>query len=449
MTTPAPARPPAGHEHRFERPPRPLLRPRDVLHDTSRVAVTAGIVGWTFAATGPVAIILAEAGRGGLSDAEVSSWIFGVFVLNGLLTIAASWLYRMPLAFYWTIPGTVVVGTALTHRRWSEILGVFLVSGLVMLGLGLTGRVRTAMAWLPMPIVMAMVAGVFLRFGLGLVTSLNELPSVAVPMAAAYLLLASAPRVGHVVPPVLGALLVGTVAVALGGGMPSLTGSQWLVQPVVRAPELTAGSLLELVVPLVITVLVVQNGQGLAVLSAAGHPPPMNVVTVACGGMSLLSSVVGAISTCLTGPTNALLVESGERRRQYVGALVNGVLALAFGLLAPVSVRLMLGMPAAFVAALAGLAMLPALRGAFVTAFSGRFGFGSLACFLVTVAGIAVLGISSAFWGLVAGIAVSWFMDRADLRAHLASMRGAGPRAGDPGGAKAGDVRHGDTRSDP
>jgi benzoate membrane transport protein len=40
--------------------------------------------------TGPVAVILTEADRAGLSTAEVSSWIFGVLFLNGLLTILAS-----------------------------------------------------------------------------------------------------------------------------------------------------------------------------------------------------------------------------------------------------------------------------------------------------------------------------------------------------------------------
>ena len=41
--------------------------------------------------------------------------------------------------------------------------------------------------------------------------------------------------------------------------------------------------MVELVVPLAITVLVVQNGQGIAVLTAAGHEPPVNAITVACG----------------------------------------------------------------------------------------------------------------------------------------------------------------------
>ena len=36
----------------------------------------------------------------------------------------------------------------------------------------------------------------------------------------------------------------------------------------------------ELVVPLAITVLVVQNGQGIAVLTAAGHDPPVDSIAV-------------------------------------------------------------------------------------------------------------------------------------------------------------------------
>ena len=65
--------------------------------------------------------------------------------------------------------------------------------------------------------------------------------------------------------------------------------------------------MVELVVPLTITVLVVQNAQGFAVLRAAGHNPPVNAVTVACGVGSLIAALVGAVSTCLTGPTNAII----------------------------------------------------------------------------------------------------------------------------------------------
>ncbi len=38
--------------------------------------------------------------------------------------------------------------------------------------------------------------------------------------------------------------------------------------------------------------------------------------------------------------------------------------------------------------------------------------------FLVSVSDLAVLNIGSAFWGLVAGMAVSWVAERDDFRAQ-------------------------------
>ena len=48
-----------------------------------------------------------------------------MFFLNGLLTVLACWLYRQPLAFFWTIPGTVLVGPALAHLSFAEVIGAF------------------------------------------------------------------------------------------------------------------------------------------------------------------------------------------------------------------------------------------------------------------------------------------------------------------------------------
>lgn len=183
-----------------------------------------------------------------------------------------------------------------------------------------------------------------------------------------------------------------------------------------QVPQWSAQALVELVVPLAITVLVVQNGQGVAVLRAAGHRAPVTVVTVACGVWSLLSAAVGAVSTCLTGPTNALLTASGERHRHYTAGIVCGLLAMAFGLFAPLFTRLMLATPAAFVAALGGLAMLRVLQAAFTTAFGGRCTFGALVTFVVTVSDITVLNIGGAFWGLLAGLTVSWLLEPDDIR---------------------------------
>ena len=179
--------------------------------------------------------------------------------------------------------------------------------------------------------------------------------------------------------------------------------------------------MVELVVPLAITVLVVQNGQGFAVLRAAGHAPPINAMTMACGIGSVIGAVVGGVSTCLTGPTNAIVVSSGEQKRQYSAAMFVGCLALVFGLLAPTFTQLLLVSPKSAVMALAGLAMLRVLQTAFITAFKERFSLGALVAFLVTVADVPLLNVGAAFWGLVAGFGISWLLERSDFAAVVNS----------------------------
>jgi len=174
--------------------------------------------------------------------------------------------------------------------------------------------------------------------------------------------------------------------------------------------------MVELVVPLAITVLVVQNGQGFAVLKAVGHQPPINAITVACGVGAMVAAFVGAVSTCLTGPVNAIISGSGQKERHYTAGLAVGVLALVFGLLSPVFTHLMLATPPAFIAALAGLAMLRVLQTAFSIAFKDRFTFGALLTFIVTVADVAIFNIGAPFWGLVFGFALSWLLERKDFQ---------------------------------
>src|SRR3954452_21001289 len=92
----------------LERPVVPAPSPQQVLADFGPIYAANGFIGLVFAATGPVAIILSVGTSGGLSPAELASWIFGVFFINGLITVGMSWRYHQPLGFFWTIPGTVI-----------------------------------------------------------------------------------------------------------------------------------------------------------------------------------------------------------------------------------------------------------------------------------------------------------------------------------------------------
>ena len=389
--------------------------PRQALADFGGVYFVNGLVAFIFAASGPVAIILAVGTRGGLAPSDLSSWIFGAFFLNGLISIAFCWWYRQPLVFFWTIPGAVLVGPALGHLSYAEVIGAFIATGFLMLVLGLSGWVRRAMEAVPMPIVMGMVAGVFLRFGLDLVFAVRDDFWIAAPMVAAFLALGASQRLARLVPPLIGALAVGAIMIAALGRFDAAQQTFALAQPNLYAPAFSWRAMVELVVPLAITVLVVQNGQGITVLRAAGHAPPVNAVTVACGAGSIVTAFVGAVSTCLTGPVNAIISSSGEKHRHYTAGIFVGLLALAFGLFAPVFTCLMLATPKAFIAALAGLAMLRVLQTAFSVGFKDRFALGALVTFLVTVADVPILGIGAPFWGLVFGYGASRLLERGDF----------------------------------
>lgn len=397
----------------LERPLLPLPGFARVAADFGGAYAAAAVVAFLFAATGPVAIILSVGAAGGLSEGDIASWIFGGFFLNSIISIAFSLAYRQPLVFLWSIPGSVIVGPALAHLSFAEVIGAYLVTGVVMLLLGLSGWVRRAMEAVPMPIVMAMVAGVFLRFGVGLVQAFTVDLAIALSMTVAWLALSLAPRLSRKIPPLIGALVVGALVIGLEGTFRPAAGPLFaFASPHLYAPQFSGPALVELVVPLAITVLTVQNAQGIAILTGNGHHPPTNAITVACGAGALVTGLVGAVSTCLTGPVNAVISDAGDKQRQYTAALGVALLAMAFGLLAPFFTRLLLATPPAYIATLAGLAMLRVLQNAFVASFAGRATFGALICFLVTVADVSIFRIGAPFWGLVFGVLASRLLEK-------------------------------------
>ena len=384
-----------------------------VLRDLGPLQFVNGLIGFIFAATGPVAIVLSVATKAHLSDAQIASWIFACFFINGALTLFMTWRYRQPLCFFWTIPGTVLAGQGLAHLSFSQVIGCYYATSLLILIVGATGLAKRALEWIPMPIVMGMVAGVFLRFGLDIVRALSGYPQLGWAMLVAFLALSANERIARLMPPILGALIVGAIVLIISprGAGETLAGLA-LVKPQIAAAAFSWQAMIELVVPLAITVLVVQNAQGFAILQAAGHKPPANAVTIACGIGGVFSAAVGGVGTCLTGPTNGIVTSSGERHRHYAAALSTGGLAIVFGLFSPTFTRLMLSTPKEFIMMLGGLAMLRVLQGAFVSSFKGPYAFGALASLLVTIADIPLFGIGAAFWGLVAGAIISRILER-------------------------------------
>lgn len=371
------------------------------------------LVAFLFAASAPVAIILSAGIRGGLTEADLASWIFAAFAVNGILTVLMSAVFRQPLAFFWTIPGTVLVGAALQTLGFAEVIGAYLLTGGLLLVLGLTGWVKQIMDRLPMPIVMGMVAGVFVQFGLDWIRAFESDLFLVAAMTVTFFVLTAVPRLQKMVPPMIAVLVVGIV-ILLSGGYDS--GSSYagpvLAAPRFYVPEFSVAAALELVIPLAITVIAAQNAQGIVILRSAGHNPPVNAITTACGIASLVTAMVGSVSSCLTGPSNAILTSGGSHDRHWLAAVILGGMAILFGIFAPLVTNLLIATPTAFLSTLAGLALLRTLQGAFQTSFGPTFPLGGLIAFLVTLAGLPIFNIGAPFWGLVFGVIASLLMER-------------------------------------
>ena len=377
-----------------------------------------GVVGFLFAATGPMAVIFAAAARGNLGAADIASWVAAGYGLPALVTIAFAVYHRQPLAFSWTIAGGVVVGTALDRLSFNEAVGAYLATGVLMAVLGATGLVKRVMDWVPIPLVMAMVAGMFFPWGVGLVKAFGEHFAIPAAMVAAYLIAAMLPAVGRYAPPVVAALIAGAVVVAIDGSMaPDRTVTWAFAAPIVYAPAFTVRALVELVIPLTVTVIGIHNAQGIAYLRTAGYRPPENAITLACGLGTIVTGALGSVPMCLVGPVTGILNLSGPTAHRWVSAVVFAVLGVIFALSAPVIASVGLALPSAFIAALGGLALLGVLQTAFVHGFKGRFTLGATVTFIVTASPVTILNISAAFWGLVFGAIVSALLERDDHRA--------------------------------
>jgi benzoate membrane transport protein len=408
----------------LERIARPVPRLSEIAAEFRGHHVANGSVSFLFACTGPVALILTVGLAGGLRPADIASWISIAFILGGAITAAMSLLYRQPLAMAWTIPGSAIAGAGMLKFPYDQVVGAYVATGLVMLVLGLTGGFKKLMSWMPQPIVMAMVAGLFLKFAVLAIQGFDKAPYVALAATAGFLAFSLVKAWGRVIPPVVAALVTGGVAIAaLGLYVPRPGVGGVFAELVFFAPVFAEAALLDLVLPLAISVLVLQNAQGIAILRLARHDPPPNTITSVCGLGSIVYGLYGSVCLCLTGPANAIIASSGEPRHHYIGALVWAALAVLFGLFAPAITRLALGVPDAFIYVIGGLAMLRVLQQAMAAAFGGKFGLGALVCFAITVtelipeARISLFGIGAPFWGLVFGIATSLALERGDLAA--------------------------------
>jgi len=403
----------------FEKPLAKIPALKSFIKDTDRNSLSNALVAFLFTQTGPIAILLSAAQTGGLTDKEMVTWLFAGYGLGGLLTIFLSLLYRQPISAAWSLPAAAIVGASLGHLTFPQVIGAYIVTGVIITIIGVTGVARKTMDFIPLPIIMGMIAGVFLPFVLKLVSTFTVDPWLAALTIGVFFLFSSGRIPVKLIPPILVATVAGGILIAFRGDFNSSTVSFSFTNPVFYKPEFELNALLELVFPLTISVIGIHNTQGIGILKKEGFAPPTNVMTFSCGIGSIVMGVLGSVPTCITGPVSAILNSSGKRESRYAGSIVFGFLLFLSGLFAPVAIGLALMAPGDLIALLGGLALMRVLMDAFQSAFKGSFLLGALVAFLVTVSNVAFFNIGSAFWGLVSGCLFSFFLESVDYKKHL------------------------------
>jgi benzoate membrane transport protein len=387
---------------------------RDLPRHLNINTISAGLVAAIFGCTGPALIVIGATEAGNLSNAQTVSWLFAIYVLGGLISLGLALYYKQPVTGAWSIPGAALVAGALATLGFEQAVGGFVMAGVLVLLLGVSGLIGQVMRWLPMPIVMAMIAGALIRFGVDMVKALQAAPLIVGLAVAAFFV---SMRLTRAVPPVLAALVAGVVAAALLGAFQVAAVDIAFVLPAPTVPVFTLDAFLAISVPLAVLVIGAENAQATGVLMAEGYRPPVNTMTVVSGVGGIAAGLLGGHNANIAGPMTAICSseQAGENREgRYAATVVNGVLFAGFGLAAGAAVPLVLAMPAPLIAAVAGLAMISVLLSAFQNAFTRSAGHqtGAFVALIVAMSGFSLFGISAPFWALLAGVVVSALTER-------------------------------------
>lgn len=378
---------------------------RQLIRDFSLSAATAGFVAVLVGFTSSVAIVFQAATALGATPAQISSWMWAIGLGMGLCTLLPSLWLRKPVMVAWSTPGAAVLATAAAGGGFTlaQAVGAFMVCALLVTLFGVTGWFERLMDRIPMPIASALLAGVLARFGMDAFVALQSAMTLVLLMLAAYLAGRRAwPR--YAVP---GVLAVGTAYAALNGQL-QLGGVQWtLTVPVFVAPEFSFQAIVSLALPLFVVTMASQNLPGVSAIRAAGYDLPLSKVITLTGVATLVLAPFGAFSLNLSAITAAICMgrEAHEDpARRYVAAASCGLIYCAIGLFGAAVTGVLMAFPHELVVAVAGLALLGTIGSGLAVALKDEHHReAALITFLVTLSGLTLAGIGSAFWGVVAG----------------------------------------------
>ncbi len=380
--------------------------------DLSLSAVVTGFVVVLVGFTSTGALVFQAALSLGATQAQINSWMWALGIGMGLASIIPSLAYKKPVVAAWSTPGAALIATSAASVSMPEAIGAFVVCATLIILAGATRAFERLMNRIPMAIASAMLAGVLLRFGLETFSSIKSAPALVIAMFSAHLLGRRCwPRYG-----VVGVLATGVAFAAYAGSLRwSAVSVEW-ANPAWVKPEFSWAAIIGLALPLFMVTMASQNMPGVVVMRAAGYNTPVSPVITITGFINLLLAPFGAFTLNLAAITAAIAMgpEAHEKKdKRYTASVMAGVFYVLIGLFGAVVAGLFAAFPRELIGALAGLALLSTIANGLAGALSDEVNReAAIITFLVTASGVSLVGIGSAFWGLVAGVVAMLVLTR-------------------------------------
>ncbi len=375
--------------------------------------ISAGIVAAITGFATSFALVIAGLRAVGATEAEASSGLLSLCLVVAAVSIVLTWWLRIPISFAWSTPGAaLLLATTDDGITFAAAVGAFLVCALLIVLCGLWPPLANLITLIPKPLASAMLAGILFPICLAPIQASVELPLLGLPIVAVWLVLSRfAPR--WAVPAAMAVAAIGIAVTAGTGWMATATLAPQLVfVPPVFEPAV----ILSLGLPLFIVTMAGQNVPGVIVMSTFGYTVPGRAALIGSGAASGVGALFGGHVINLAAITAALMAgpeSHPDTAKRWVASFTAGVVYLVLGLGAGVATALVSVSPPIIITAVAGLAVL----GALVASLSGALDdagsrIPAIATFLVVASGIVVLGVGSAFWGLVVGGLVMFTLRR-------------------------------------
>ena len=356
--------------------------------------------------TGPIAILYQAVQAADLSVELTNSWLLAIFMGSGLFALLMSLRFGIPIIGSWASTTTALLITGLVDHPFSEVIGAYFVASIILMIIGYTGIFSKLMQTIPHAVIMAMLAGVLLTFGVKIFSSTRINPILGISM----LLVFFAAKAIKFRAPVVITFVVGVVVVALQSKINIPEVKLSIATPVWTNPTFPVGAFFTLTIPIVLLIMTSQNAPGIALLKAVGYTPPINTIVHFGGFLSLLGSGFGGSGVNLSSITASIAIteESDPNpETRYFAGVVAGLAYCVAGIFAGVFSTLYGSFPGELTAVLAGIALLPIITTSLVDAMEIKdYRDSAVVTFLVTISGVSAFGVGSPFWGLIAGVIV-------------------------------------------